>query len=119
MTTGQVLSNQVVTFPSGAIIVGIRGGSTIDATAAVSANVQRDGLDLFKLSIADQQTARAIVGTAQCMASAVFGRFNDQCPAKEIIVPKQGGLLYTFTNLTTSTLDLFITHDCLVPNSVG
>jgi hypothetical protein len=117
LTTGQASPNNVVTFPAGAIVVGVRAGACLDA--AVATQTTRDGLDLFKLSIADQQTGRAISGTLQAMASAIFGRFNDQFPAKELIIPAQGGLLYSLTNLTTSTIDVFISHDCLVPNAIG
>jgi hypothetical protein len=117
MTSAQALANQVVLFPAGSIVVGIRAGATIDSAAGTQ--TQRDGLDQFKLSIADQQTARTIVGTAQALASAVFGRYGDQCPAKELIIPAQGGLIYSFTNLTTSTIDFSVTHDCLVPGAVG
>lgn len=113
LTNAQVVGNQVVTFPAGAIVVGIRGGSNLDL--AVATQTTREGLDLFKLSIVDQQNNRSIVGAAQVIATAVFGPFNDQCPAKELIIPAQGGLIYSFTNLTTSTIDLYIAHDCLVP----
>lgn len=117
LTNAQAIANQVVTFPAGAIVVGVRGGSILDGVVANTST--RDGLDMFKLSIADQQTGRAISGTTLAMASAIFGRFNDQFPAKELLIPKQGGLTYAFTNLTTSTLDVFIVHDCLVPNSIA
>jgi hypothetical protein len=113
LTNGQALPNQPVVFPSGAIVVGARAGANVDLT--VGTQTGREGLDLFKLAIADQQTGRTIVGTAQAMASAIYGRYNDQFPAKELIIPAQGGLLYSITNLTTSTIDVFLTHDCLVP----
>lgn len=116
LTSGQAIGNQPISFPAGAIIVGIRGGSNLDT--AVATQTTRDGLDLFKLAITDQQNNRNIVGTSQVIASTVFGRFNDQCPAKEIIIPPSGGLIYSFTNLTTSTIDIFFAHDCLVPNTV-
>lgn len=117
LTTGQALPNQPVIFPAGAIMVGARAGAEQNAVAATV--VGRDGLDMFKLAIADQQTQRNIVGTAQAVASSVFGRFNDQFPAKEIIVPVNGGLLYSFTNLTTTTINIYLSHDCLVPAAQG
>src|SRR5882757_1490507 len=117
LTTGQALANQPVIFPAGAILVGGRAGAAIPGVAATQTG--RDGLDMFTVAIADQQTQRNIVGTTQMLASAVFGRFNDQFPAKEIIVPVNGGLLYSFTNLTTTTINIYFTHDCLVPAAQG
>src|ERR1043165_8029430 len=101
LTTGQVVANQVVAFPAGAIIVGGRAGAA--APGAAATQTYRDGLDMFTVSIADQQTQRNIVGTTQVLGSALYGRFNDQFPAKELIVPVNGGLLYSVTNLTTTT----------------
>lgn len=118
LTNAQVLSNQIVVFPAGGVIVGVRASATPDTQAATLA-ATRPGLDLFKLSIADQQTGRAIAGTTQALASAVFGVTGDQFPAKEIIMPAQGGLLYTFTNITSSTINIFISHDTLVPAALA
>jgi hypothetical protein len=117
LAAGQAVPNQPVVFPAGAVVVGVRGGASIDAQLATQ--TQRFGLDTFKLSIADQQTGRIIVGTAQAIATAVFGHQNDQFPSKELIIPAQGGFTYSFTNLTTSIINIAISHSCLVPAVVG
>jgi hypothetical protein len=113
----QTVPNQNVVFPAGAIIVGVGGAATLDASAATV--VTRNGLDLFKLAISDQQTGRTIAGTAQVAGIALFGQYNDRFPAKELIIPAQGGLIYSLTNLTSSIINLFLTHSCLVPAVVG
>jgi hypothetical protein len=115
LTSGQAVANQPVLFPSGAILIGAGAGATIDNAVATQTN--RPGLDLFKIAIANAQDNRNIVGTNQALAYSVYGPFGDQWPAKEIVISVGGGLVYAITNMTLSTIDVFITHHCLVPGA--
>lgn len=106
-----------VVFPNGAIIVGAVGGATIQGQAATQTN--RLGLDLYSLAISDGSNNRVIVGSAQAMATTVYGHYGDQFPAREIVLGANTSLQYTFTNLTTTTILVYVTHHCLVPAAVG
>lgn len=116
LTTGQEIDNQKANFPSGAIILGITMSASPESQAATQTN--RPGLDMFAFNLQFQQN-RTLVGQAKSIASAVLGQLGDQFPASEIIIPTNGFLLYGFLNLTTTTLDLAVTHHCLVPVNVG
>lgn len=117
LTTLAIVENQKANFPNGAVILGITGGAQVEGQAATVSD--RDGLDMFALSF-DFQQNRSIVGQTRTIASSVFGtgKFN-QFPPYELVIPTNGFLMYGFENLTTSTIDLFITHHCLVPVNVG
>jgi hypothetical protein len=114
LTTGQASNNQTVNFAAGAIILGIGAAAGPTAQAATQA-AYRPGLDMFSVAIDYQSGGRALVGTDQAIASSVFGPGGDQFPAKEILVGIQGTLLYSLTNLTTSTILVTFTHHCLIP----
>lgn len=115
---GGTADNQPVTFAAGAIIVGIGGAARPNGQAATLADYA-PGNDLYKISIADQQSNRSIIGRTRAIASSVFGNLNDLFPAKEIIIPTNGTLIYSFENLTTSTIDITITHHLLVPAAIS
>lgn len=117
LTTGAVASNQTQNFPSGAIILGVGAAAQVASQAATQ--TYRPGLDLFSVAIDYQTGGRSIVGTAQGIGSAVFGPYGDQFPRKEILVPTNATLVYSVTNLTTSTITVSFVHHCLVPNATA
>lgn len=114
---GGIVDNQPVTFAAGAIIVGVGVAARPNGQAATQ--TYPPGGDLFKISIADQQSNRSIIGRTKAIASSVFGVFNDLFPAKELIIPTNGSLIYGFENMTTSTIDITITHHLLVPAAIS
>ncbi len=116
LTSGEVVSNQTQNFPNGAIILGICGAAALLAQAATPA--LSSGLGMFALQMQFQQQ-RSVIGQVAGIASSVFGVYNDQFPAVELLVPTNGILLYTFENLTSSTISITIAHHCLVPVNVG
>src|SRR5882724_4827110 len=93
-----------VNLPAGMIILGVIAAARLDAVAGTQTS--SPGLDMFRVAIDYQATSRSIVGTTRGLGSAVFGPFGDQFPAKELVVPVQGSLLYTVENMTTSTIDV-------------
>lgn len=109
-------NNQSMTFPPGAVIVGMTGAATPQAAAA-AATLERPGLELFTIGINYQQQM-TLVGQSQAMASSLFGPFNDLFPAKEIIVPQNGSLLVSLTNLASDAITVFLTSHCLVPSKL-
>ena len=117
LTSLQAVSAQPVVFPSGAIIVGVVGGAQINNQLATQQG--RLGLDMFTVAVSDGSNNRVIVGTAQSQASTVYGPYGDQFPAREIVLGPNTSLQYSFTNLTTSTINIYLTHHCLVPAAVG
>lgn len=117
LTTGQLGAQTPVNLPAGMIVLGVIAAARMSAQAA--STVQSAGLDMFSVAIDFQAQNRSVVGTAQGIGSAVFGPFGDQFPGKEIVVPIQGALLYTPTNLTTSTILITFAHHGLVPSAVG
>ena len=109
--------DQQVNFPNGAIILGITAAASVAGQAGTQAI--RNGLDLFSVNMSFQQN-RTIVGQNKAIASSIFGTGQfDVFPAKEIVVPTQGQLIYGFTGLTSSTIEITVSHHCLVPIAVG
>jgi len=106
-----------VNLPAGMIILGVIAAARLDAVAGTQTS--SPGLDMFRVAIDYQATSRSIVGTTRGLGSAVFGPFGDQFPAKELVVPVQGSLLYTVENMTTSTIDVSFEHHGLVPGAIG
>lgn len=118
LTTGQVSAATPVQFSGGAVILGVMAGARPSAVAATQ--TYAPGLDLFSLQLEYQGPGqRAIISGGAAMASSVFGQYGDQFPKKEIVLPVNSTLLYTLTNLTTSTILVTLSHHCLVPAAVG
>lgn len=111
-----VTSNQAMTFPPGAVIVGMTGGASPQAAAA-AATIERNGLELFTIGLNYQQQM-TLVGQSQAIASSLFGPFNDLFPVKEIIVPQNGSLLVSLTNLASDAINVYLTSHCLVPSKL-
>ncbi len=117
LTTQQQSGGTPVNFPNGAIVVNIAAGARPSAAAAAQSYTY--GLDLFSVAIQIQQ-GRYIVGPTAAMASSVFGQGVESVfPEKELILPTNSQLLYSVTNLTTTTIDVTIAAHCLVPLAVG
>ena len=119
LTTQQLSAQTPVNLPAGMVILGIIAAARMDAQAATVQ--QSPGLDMFRVAIDYQATARSIVGpgASRGLGSAVFGPFGDQFPGKELVIPVQGSLLYTVENMTTSTIDVTFSHHGLVPGAIG
>lgn len=109
-------SNQAMTYPPGAVIVGMCGGATPQAAAA-AATIERNGLELFTIGLNYQQQM-TIVGQSQVIASSLFGPYNDLFPAKEIIIPQNGSLLVSLSNLASDAITVYLTSHCLVPAKI-
>jgi hypothetical protein len=119
LLTAAVSPQTPVNMPAGMIVVGVCAAARLDAVAGTQTS--SPGLDMFRVAIDYQATARSIVGpgTNRGLGSAVFGPFNDRFPAKELVIPVQGSLLYTVENMTTSTIDVTFSHHGLVPGAIG
>lgn len=117
LTTGQATPQTAVQFPAGMILLGVTPGAQVAGAAATQ--TYKPGLDMFSVSIDFAATNRNILGTAQAIGSSAFGVFGDQFPALEIVIPTNSSLLYSVTNLTTSTIGVTFTHHGLVPNAIG
>lgn len=117
LTTGQVSASTPVNLPAGMVLLGVGAAARVSAQAGTQ--TQSPGLDMFSVAIDYQATARSIVGTTRGIGSSVFGPYGDQFPAKELVIPVQGSLLYTAENLTTSTILVTFAHAGLVPSAIG
>lgn len=113
LTTGQVSAQTPQLFPAGGIITKIVAAARISANAATV--VSSPGLDMFSVAIDQQNPVRNVVGSSAGLGSSVFGPFGDSFPQMEIVMPPQGGLLYTVTNETTSTIVVTFAHHYLLP----
>lgn len=109
--------NQPVNFAAGALILGITASAQI--TAQAGTQTYRPGLDLFSLAASYQADLRQIVGGSEVIGGALFGQYGDQFPQMEILVPTNTAILYNFTNLTTSTIQITLAHHCLLKGAVG
>ena len=117
IATGGVAQNQAVNFGSGAMIIGI--GAAAQITSVAATQTTKLGLDMFSLNCTYQADNRSVVGTAEAIASSVFGAYGDQFPVMELVMPQNTSLIYNFTNLTTSTIVITLTHHCLLKGAVG
>jgi hypothetical protein len=117
LTSGQTSSVTPVQFANKSIILSIAAGARPDAAAA--AQGYTDGLDMFRVAC-QIEGGRYIIGTSALMASAVFAKGTESSfPAREIVLFQNTKLLYTVTNLTTTTIDVDIAHHVLTPVAVG
>lgn len=117
LTTGAQVTNQNVTFPAGALILGIMAGAFV--TGAAATQVYRRGLDLFTLASSMQSDGRSLIGPAEALAASVFGEEGMAFPPIEIYLPEQTTLVYAFTNLSTSTINVSLAHHAMVPGDVS
>jgi hypothetical protein len=113
---GGTASNQAMTFPPGAVILGMTAGASPTA-AATAATLERPGLELFTIGLNYQQQF-TLIGQSQALAVSVFGQYNDLFPAKEIIIPNNGSLLVSLTNLASDAITVWLTSHCLVPSQI-
>lgn len=114
LTTGAASGETAITFSAGAVILGITANANINGVAGTQTG--RPGLDMFDVGLqisVDGQ--RAIIAGDRVIGSGLFGPYGDLFPAKELVIPLQGSLLYTIGNRTTSTIDVSLAHHCLVP----
>jgi hypothetical protein len=109
--------NQAVSFGAGAIIIGVIAAAQL--TSQAGTQTYRPGLDLFSTAITYQANNTQIVGSSEGIGSSVFGPYGDQFPGLEIVLPQNSALVYNFTNLTSSALQITLAHHCLMPGAIG
>lgn len=109
------VSNQTMQIPTGAIIVGMCGGASNVGGASTAS--QRPGNDMYTIGITYNQQ-RNLVGPGQVQATALFGPYNDLFPAKEIIVPTSGSLLFSLTSLVSDAIAVWVNAHCLTYNQI-
>jgi hypothetical protein len=117
LTGTQVSGQTAVLFPAGAIIGRVIAAFQPSGQAATQ--TYRPSLDIFDVAIDYQATNRSIVGITRGVGSSVFGPFGDEFPIKELYIPINGSLLYTVSNLTSSSIYGTFAHHCLVPSAIG
>lgn len=111
LTTQQAVSNQPIEFPAGAILLSLGMWA---AFAAQAAGAVRGDLSMVRVQITYPSADGNLV-TVLVNAAALLGLRNErQWPEKEILVPVNGTLNHSFTNLTTSTIDLDVVWNVLV-----
>lgn len=115
LATGASAQNQPVAFGAGAILIGVCAAAQIVGQAATA--VTRAGLELFSLSCIYQADNRSLIGTAEGIASSIFGPNGDQYPPMELYLPQNTALLYNLTNLSTSTILVTLAHHVLLPGA--
>jgi hypothetical protein len=117
LTSQQTSSVTPVNFPTKSIILNITAGARPNAAAA--AQGYTDGLDLFRV-VCQIEGGRYIIGSVAAMASTIFGKgIASVFPARELPLLQNTKLLYTLTNLSTTTIDADISHHILTPLAVG
>lgn len=117
LTTGAASNDQPMTFAAGSIVCVLSAAAQMSAQAASTQT--RPGLDMFSFALTDNVLNRAIVGKAQAIASAVFGRDGNLAPFYPLIVKQSNTLLFSATNLTTSTITISFTAHVLVPLNIN
>jgi hypothetical protein len=116
LTTQQTSSGNSVDFPAGAVVLRMGAWASFAAQAASAA---RGDLSMIRISITYPASDGSLV-TVNVNAAALLGLQGQvQWPRKEIIIPTNGNLSVTFVNLTTSTLDVDLAFDALVPKSAA
>jgi hypothetical protein len=117
LTTAGTSQNQTVNFGAGAIVIGVLAAAQITSVAATQATKQ--ALDMFSVACTYQADNRSVIGTSEIIGSAAFGPYGDQFPGMELYMPQNTSLIYNFTNLTTSTITIYLAHHCLLPGAIG
>jgi len=109
--------NQTVNFGASAIILGVMAAA--QPTAQAATQTYRPGLDLFSAALSYQATNRQIIGSVESIGSAIFGLYNDRFPGLEIVMSQNTSLAWNFTNLTSTSIQITLSHHCLMPAAVG
>jgi hypothetical protein len=102
-----------VDFPQGAVIISSRMAATETNKAAAD---HRGGLDMVRVgfNVPGQDTTLTPGGPVS--AAALYGQGgSEQWPEQEIIIARQATLEVRLVNLTTSTLDVDILFNVLLP----
>lgn len=76
-------------------------------------------MDLFSIATTYQADNRSVVGVSEGIGSSVFGPYGDQFPGLEIFMPQNTSLLYNFTNLTSTQIQITLGHHALLPGAIG
>lgn len=109
--------NQAVNFGAGAILIGILAAA--QPTSQAATQTYRPGMDLFSIATTYQADNRSVVGVSEGIGSSVFGPYGDQFPGLEIFMPQNTSLLYNFTNLTSTQIQITLGHHALLPGAIG
>jgi hypothetical protein len=106
---------QPVEFPAGAIIISV----CMDATEAGKMAADRRGsLDMVRVAFDLPSQDGTLIGGTGIRASCLFGRNGSrQWPEKEVLIPRQGAINITVTNLTLSALDVDVVFNVLIPRT--
>jgi hypothetical protein len=111
LTTQQAVTNQPVDFPAGSIILSLGAWA---AFAAQAASAVRGDLSMVRAQITYPSADGSLVTVLVNLAALLGLRNERQWPEKEILIPVNGTLNHSFTNLTTSTIDLDLVYNALV-----
>lgn len=111
LTSQQAVTNQPVEFPAGSIILSLGAWASF---AAQAAGAVRGDLSMVRCQITYPSADGNLVTVLVNLAALLGLRNERQWPEKEILIPVNGTLNHSFTNLTTSTLDLDLVYNCLV-----
>jgi hypothetical protein len=109
--------NQAVSFGAGSVILGVIAAAQVTSQAATQQ--YRPGMDLFSVAISYQASNAQVVGSVEGIGSCVFGPYGDQFPGLEIVLPQNSALVYNFTNLTSSAIQITLGHHCLMKGAIG
>lgn len=111
---GNTATGQPVDFPGGAIILSIGMAATEQGKHAADA---RGGLDMVRVAMdLPSSDGTLISGSGGVRASALMGNNNEkQWPEREVVMPRQGSINVTVTNLTLSILDIDLVFNVLIP----
>jgi hypothetical protein len=108
---------QPVDFAAGAIIISIGLEATMRAQAA---SAPRGSLDMIRIGMDLPSQDGTLVSGGPVRASCLCGRDGSrQWPEREIVMPKQGSISVSLTNLTTSDLDVDVSFNILIPRGAG
>lgn len=111
LTTQQAVTNQPVEFPAGAIVLSLGAWAAVAAQAGTAV---RGDLSMVRAQITYPSADGSLVTVLVNLAALLGLRNERQWPEKEILIPVNGTLNQSFTNLTTSTIDLDVAWNALV-----
>lgn len=111
------LTGQPVDFPQGAILLSVGIDAGVQGAAGSSA---RGTLDMIRIAIDLPSQDGTLTAGGAVRASTLVGREGDkQWPEKEVVLPRQGTLNVSLTNLTSSVLDVDVAFHVLIPRGAG
>jgi hypothetical protein len=106
-----------VDFPMGAIIVSAAMDAGVNNLAGTAA---RGNLDMIRVAMDLPSSDGTLTSGGAVRASCLFGRDGTkQWPEKEVIMPRQGSINVSVTNLTSSVLDVDLSFNVLLPRGAG